>query len=431
MQNTIGPLFRNLVARKNLAVVGGLVVFAAIGTALVLNTRAAIPTTDFEAEAGTLGTTATRTADATASGGSLVKFNAAAPTGENEFTFAVVGDTQQEVIYESKQAKYLVPGTNIYMNQYFNQRMQWLADNKTQRNIKYVFQVGDLQNWDTDNHDQYVRASNGLKILENAGIPWAAANGNHDNMATGAGGGARDSTRTREYFRVTDTWNSFYPTSRFPGVKTLCGEFSQFDSRLMAAVPAGMATTDINHSQYVKNECATKGESTVNAYRTFSAGGLNWIAINYEMWPRQVVQEWMKTVLERYPNHNAILFNHYHIDYGGGLSTGGSYGSAQGSPQAVYDRVIKQYANVKFVFSGHVSQNAYCSTATGVNGNIIRNYLNDRLPGQDTPNYVRLLKINVSARTITSEHVMPNQAEIAKLPANSSSCNESNVTWVR
>jgi hypothetical protein len=349
---------------------------------------------------------------------------------DNEFTFAAIPDTQQEVISPTKEAQYLVPGTDIYMNRYFNQRMQWLADNKTRLNLKYVWQVGDLQNWDTPTHDQYVRASNGLKILDRAGIPYALANGNHDNLATGEGGSARDPARTKEYLRNVDTWNQFYPVSRFPGIKTLCGEFAQFNTRLMAAYPAGMASTDLNHPQTVKDEC-TKSDSTVNAYRTFTAGGLKWIIINYEMWPRQVVQEWMKTVLERHTDHNAVLATHYHIDYGGGLSTGTQYGSPQGSPRTVFDNVVKQYPNIKFVSSGHVSQNAYCSVATGVNGNIIHHYLNDRLEGQAEPNYIRLVKFNVSARTITSEHVMPNPAEASRVPSNPSSCNETNVNWIR
>jgi hypothetical protein len=404
------------------------IVIGAMGLAWLIQGGAATFVSHSEAENGVRTSLATVVSDSAASGGQAVRF--APSSTENEFSFAAIPDTQQEVIYETKLPQFLVTGTNIYMNQYFNQRMQWLADNKARVNLKYVWQVGDLQNWDTDTHDQYVRASNGLKILERAGIPFALANGNHDNLATGVGGSARDPARTKEYFRNVDTWNTFYPVSRFPGMKTLCGEFAQFDSRLMAAFPPGMASTDINHPQYVKNQCA-RSNSSVNAYNTFTAGGLKWVIINYEMWPRQVVQEWMKTVLERHSDHNAILITHYHIDYGGGLSTGTEYGSPQGSPRAVYDRVIKQFSNIKFVSSGHVSQNAYCSSATGTASSLIHNYLNDRLPGQDTPNYFRLIKINVSARTITSEHIMPNPAEAARTPGNPTTCNETNVTWAR
>ncbi len=398
----------------------------------MLAARAAVQTAVYEAESGTLSGVAAKVTDSAASNASAVQFGPGGATAENEFSIAVIGDTQQEVIYGPAIAQYLVPNTTVYMNQYFNQRLQYLVSHKTEYNLKYVIQVGDLQNWDDDMHTQYIRASNGLKIIENAGIPWMAANGNHDNFATGAGGGARDSTQTKEYVRKVDAWNSYYPKSRFPGIQTICDDFPQYNTRLMAAFPAGMATTDVNHPQRVKDECAA-ANSTVNAFRTFDAGGLHWLIMKYEFIPRQVVQEWMKTVLERYPNYNVILDTHYNIDYGGGRSTGTEYGSPQGSPQAVYDNVIKRYANIKFVMSGHVSQNAFCSVSTGVNGNIIHNYLNDRLSGQDEPNYFRLVKFNISAHTITSQHIMPNTAPVqqAKLPGNPAECNETNVTWVR
>jgi hypothetical protein len=409
-----------------------IVPFSLVGLILLAVSQAAVSTASIEPESGTKTGNAVFVAnDTTASSNSYIKFGTGtAVVNENEFTFAAIPDTQQEVIGGTNQSQYLIPNTGIYMNQYFNQRMQWLADNKARLNLKYVWQVGDLQNWDTPTHDQYERASNGLKILDNAGIPYALANGNHDNLATGEGGSARDPAKTKEYLRNVDTWNRYYPVSRFPGIKTLCGEFAQFNTRLMAAYPAGMPSTDLNHPQTVKNEC-TKSDSTVNAYRTFTAGGLKWVVLNYEMWPRQVVQEWVKTVLERYADHNAVLATHYHIDYGGGLSTGTQYGSPQGSPRTVFDNVIKRYPNVKFVSSGHVSQNAYCSVETGINGNIIHHYLNDRLPGQAEPNYIRLVKFNVSARTITSEHVMPNPNEASRVPGNPSACNETNVNWVR
>lgn len=419
---------RNINKRNALIAI---ILFSLVGVIVLSVSRAAIPSSNIEAESGTqVG--ATKEYNASASKQYAIKFNSSAPpVNDNEFTFAAIPDTQQEVIGGTNQAQYLVPDSGgIYMNQYFNQRMKWLADNKARLNLKYVWQVGDLQNWDTPTHDQYVRASNGLKILDNAGIPYALANGNHDNLATGEGGSARDPARTKEYLRNVDTWNQFYPVSRFPGIKTLCGEFAQYNTRFMAAYPAGMLSTDINHPQYVKDEC-TRSDSTVNAYRTFTAGGLKWVMINYEMWPRQVVQEWVKTILERYTDHNAVLATHYHINGSGYLTTATEYGSPQGSPQAVFDNVIKRYPNVKFVSSGHVSQNAFCSVATGVNGNIIHHYLNDRLAGQDTPNYLRLVKFNVSARTITSEHVMPNPAEASRVPSNPASCNESNVNWVR
>ena len=50
--------------------------------------------------------------------------------------------------------------------------------------IRFVAHTGDLVDWDTADHIQYVRASNALKKLDDARIPYALAIGNHDTAAT-------------------------------------------------------------------------------------------------------------------------------------------------------------------------------------------------------------------------------------------------------
>lgn len=391
---------------------------AVIGYAALTATQAATFTWHGEAETGTAGAPAAAYADGAASGGSAVRFKAGTPPGpgpipsETSFTVAAIPDTQVEV---SSAANY----------PRFTNRLQWLADNKNTLNLKYVWQVGDLQDWDDETHSHYERASTGLRLLEQAGIPYALTVGNHDTAAVCYGGSACPGKDIPTEFRNIATWHRYYPPSRFAGIKTMCQEFSTFNDRLMAAGPAG---TGLHTPTYMRTQCQT-ADTTDNAYRTFTAGGLKWLLINYEMWPRQAAQEWMKTVIERHMDHNVILFTHMHLNGGTtNLPTDfGGYGSPQGSPKAVYDNVISQYPNVRITSNGHTGGSG-CAVFDGPKGNRIYSYVNDRLSSSPTPNQLRLLKIDTAANTLTSQVYVPQSGETMGQAAN---CNASGVNWVR
>ena len=129
--------------------------------------------------------------------------------------------------------------------------------------------------------------------------------GNHDTAAVRADGKACQDTSggyratcpgttASTQVRNISAWEKAYPKSRYPGIKTLCDEFNTYRDRLMTkGAPARMSSSSLDHPQWMSNYCTTHN-STDNTYRTFTAGGLNWLAINYEFYPRQVVQEWMK-----------------------------------------------------------------------------------------------------------------------------------------
>ncbi|MFO0920464.1 MAG: metallophosphoesterase [Candidatus Saccharimonadales bacterium] len=362
-----------------IAVIGGIV--------MLVSTKAATPSAKIEPESGTINSPAQKITDSSASGGSAVQFGA--NTTENQtFTLASIPDTQAEV-----------QSTGAYPR--FLNRIQWIIDNKDKVNIKYIWQVGDLQDWDDATHSHYERASAGLKKLEQAGVPYALTVGNHDTAAVCYPGSACPGINPSVAFRNIPTWDQYYPPSRFPGIHTMCSEFDTFNTRLMSAGPSG---SDHNTPGYIKNQCKTK-DTTANAYRTFSAGGYKWVLINFEMWPRQAVQEWMKTILERYPDHNAIFFTHTFLHDDGTISGGfGGYGSPQGTPIAVYNNVLSKYANVRFVFSGH-NGSSTCGEFTGVKGNKIYAYLNNRL--SSNTNHMRLMKFDVAKKTVNFQEFVP------------------------
>lgn len=293
------------------------------------------------------------------------------------FTIAVLPDTQQD----------LWNATHITNN--FNGRLSWLVDNQDNLNLKYMVQVGDLQ--DTDNlifssdtsvnpryisgwpidHYQYYHASEGLEILENAGIPYQLCVGNHDTGAVCGGPAcpvvAGQTQSTPIEVRNTSTWNTYYPQSRFP---------------------------DMTFYETGKTD---------NSYRTFTAGGLKWLVLSLELWPRTDVINWAKTVAASHLDHNIILLTHSYINGSAGIEqTNGGYGA--NSPQYMYDNLVKVYPNFRFVFCGHVDNSAY-HVDTGTNGNKIHSLLN--CYHDSTNNWIRLLRFDIVQNRVTSKVYSP------------------------
>ena len=90
-----------------------------------------------------------------------------------------------------------------------------------------------------------------------------------------------------------------------------------------------------------------------------------------------------------------IVVTHDYLNAGGGLEQSAPYGNT--TPQQLYDQLIKQYANVKMVFSGHVGQ-SYRRIDTGVNGNKIYSYLGAFHSGSTNP--VRLVSVDTATGTV-------------------------------
>lgn len=268
------------------------------------------------------------------------------PAGDTTFSFAAMPDTQQEVL-NSKDARFL-------------NRTQWLAKQKDVLDLRFVTHSGDVHNWDNPTHDQYEISSTAMKALETADIPYTLAIGNHDTMATGPGGGARDPKLTRAYQRDTDTFNAYYDASRY-GVVSGAFEKGKVD----------------------------------NVYALHQAGGLKWMVLVLELWPRQEVVDWAKQAVVAHPDHNVILVTHEFVNGGGGLQQSGRYGDL--SAQAVFDQLVSKYPNIKMVLSGHTGY-AGNYVLTGAGGNKVYSFLSTIHSGVTNP--VRLFTVDTQAGTI-------------------------------
>ena len=274
---------------------------------------------------------------------------------DTKFTIAVMPDTQKEVHPDR--------GKNLFLH-----RAQWLADNEDALDLRYITHTGDVVDWDTPDHDEYEMAAEGVAVLEAAGIPFSFAIGNHDAMATDVGGSAVDGANTQADLRRTDTFNAYF------GV------------------------------DHVENLRGTFEEGKVdNAYSTFAAGGVDWLVMNLELWPRNKVVEWAAEVLDAHPYHNAIIVTHSFLNADGTIGQdNGGYGNT--SPQYLFDRLVSRAPNVRFVLSGHTGTWAH-SEQVGVAGNpvhIIQTAYHD-----ETSNPTRLIEIDTAADSFTTSVYSP------------------------
>ena len=293
---------------------------------------------------------------------------------QEKFTLAVIPDSQQEILKADDDR---LPN-----------RMQWLVAQRQALNLAMVLHVGDLMNWDTPDHIQYERASKAFTLLDDAGIPYAIAVGNHDTAATKEGGSAAPGhTNTNQ--RNATTFNTYFPATRLKVVGRTWQE-----------------------------------NKVENAWRTFRAGGLDWLVLNLELWARAEPIEWAKKVIDDHPHHNVIVLTHAFLTGRGDIqANNGGYGDK--SPQYIFDNLIKPCANVRLVFSGHVGTHRH-RTDKGDHGNTIHSFLQCYHDGVTNP--VRLFEIDPKMKTMTTRVYCPS---IDKTKEDGSTLTVEDIEWVQ
>lgn len=282
----------------------------------------------------------------------LCFFIAQAALGQ-KFVIAILPDTQCEVNYNPAM---------------FTCQMKWIAEKKDSLNIPIVLHVGDLV--DFNSIDQYNRASEGFKILDNAHIPYAITLGNHDTGAVGEHSGSAAPGNVNANLRNTDRFNTYFPVKRFTEQK----------------------------GRFEKNK-------SDNAFYTFKAGGLNWMVLTLEFCSRHAPVEWAGKVISKHPKHNVIVLTHYHLNAKGivGQDNAG-YGDL--SPQRVYDQLIKLSANVRIVLSGHTGSSVHRDDI-GLKGNHIYQILQDYQGEDNGGGFIRLLEIDPDSKTMSAKMYSP------------------------
>jgi 3',5'-cyclic AMP phosphodiesterase CpdA len=218
----------------------------------------------------------------------------AAEPVDTKFSIAILPDTQNEVRPTEPR--------NLSDTRFRN-RTQWLVDNADTLDLRFVAHSGDVVNWGERDAYQYTVAVDAVAPLAQAGIPFAFTPGNHDTRAVCAGG---------------------------------------------SACPGESASANVRLLPLFSEQFAVSGRYEAgkldNYYTMFDAGGVDWLLLSLELWPRTQVINWAKTVVQTHPSHNVIVVTHMYIDGNGNIATdNGGYGA--NSPRYLFDNLISQYAN--------------------------------------------------------------------------------------
>ena len=202
-------------------------------------------------------------------------------------------------------------------------------------------------------------------MLEDAGIPWVGAVGNHDGQAVTVGGSARPGVDVHAALRETWVYNQYFGASHF-------------------ALRAGTA------------------EGTEDAsYHLFSAEGTQWMVLALELWPRQDKLDWAKQIVAAHPERNVIIVTHDYLDGSGNVVTrNGGYGDV--APTVIRDQLVKPYANVKMVFSGH--EGFHASRVDDYPGHHVVALQENYDEARHSDVFTRMVRIDVNAGTITHSY---------------------------
>jgi len=184
------------------------------------------------------------------------------------------------------------PYYTAYNNGVFEAQTQFLANQKSALNLKYVLHEGDVTQSNTA--ARWIIASNAMQTLDNAGIPYSLAVGNHD---------LDGNVLTRDTLIST-----YFPTTRLDNQPTYGG--------VVSGGPYGDEST-----------------ITSNSYSLFSAGSIDWLVISMEYGPRDGVVDWADALMKQYPNRRTIIVTHAYLYPDGTRVDWATYGASQdGNP---------------------------------------------------------------------------------------------------
>ncbi|MFA5888724.1 MAG: metallophosphoesterase [Candidatus Paceibacterota bacterium] len=213
------------------------------------------------------------------------------------FTFVVIPDTQGYTAYDSVNYKGFTNITN------------WIVKNFSGLKIKAAAQVGDLISESYQAY-QWVNASNAMKILDDAKVPYGILAGNHDFSTTTP--------------QTTDVFARYFPVSRYNKNFWWGG------------------SSDSNNS---------------NSYILFSGGGENYVLISmrYTTPSNRVADAtWANSIIKKYPSSKIILSTHAYLNYQGLRQY---QDQTNGGPITSYENlwtdIVYPNSNVFMVISGH------------------------------------------------------------------------------
>jgi hypothetical protein len=257
----------------------------------------------------------------------------------------------------------LLPDTQYYSEsqpQIFQQQTQWIVNNRATWNVQAVIGEGDIVNT-PGNAYEWVNADAAIKILDQAGIPYTLAIGNHDY----------DGVLPQN--RGTTAFNATFGVARYAGKPWYLGHY---------------------------------GTTNENFYTTFTVNGQQYIVLALEYYPRTPILAWADGILSANPNAQFIVVTHS-FEYTDGsrgdtCDTQDMRNTTGQNAETVWETTLKNHANVVAVVSGHlIGNNTAHRTDVAVNGNLVHQiFTNFQNLANGGNGWLRILKFRPSLNTI-------------------------------
>jgi hypothetical protein len=275
----------------------------------------------------------------------------------------------------------VLPDTQVYCQRfpqhYYNQT-EWIAENRDRYNIKHVLHLGDITNRNTQ--DQWKVAAKAMSTLDGK-VPYAMVPGNHDY-------GENGTAKSRETY-----FNEFFPFDKYSQQSTFGG--AREDGRL---------------------------EST---YHTFRAGDQDYLIVGLEWGPRDKAVEWANQIVERHPNHAAILITHAYMYYDetrydfkkyGKNQTWNphTYGTARlgggtNDGEELWTKLVSKHPNFIMTFNGHVLKDglARLSSKNMADKNVEQMLVNYQMKEEGGQGFMRLIEFRPDRKTVQVKAYSP------------------------
>jgi hypothetical protein len=238
-----------------------------------------------------------------------------------------------------------LPDTQHYSESYpqiFENQTKWIVQNENILNIVFVTHLGDIVNTSSQEY-QWQNADNAMSILDGQ-VPYGILPGNHD-------GGAN--------------YEKYFPASRYENYSYWGGSYD----------PKSAASSSPN----------------MNNYQLFSAGGIDFIALNLGYGPTDDVVSWADNVLSEYSDRRAIVSTHSYLDTDGSLTGDGG--------TKIYNKVVVPNNNVFLVLCGHM--HAEAKRTDNLDNRIVYQLLSDyQSVAMGGSGYLRIMKFVPSENKI-------------------------------
>jgi hypothetical protein len=278
---------------------------------------------------------------------------AGAQTADGDFSIVVLPDTQNY---------------SQYYPQIFAAQTQWIAAQRDALNIQLVIGVGDIVN-DGSSDAQWQNADAAVQTLDQAGVPYVMAIGNHDY----------DGQRPQD--RAATKFNQYFGPQRYANYPWYHGENNY---------PAG---------------------SNENFFATFKIRKKDYLVLALEFVPRDSALDWARQVIAANADKEIILVTHSNM-YGDNTRVDQCDTNdlnRDNDGEETWTKFASQYPNISMVLSGHITSPPTGKRVdVGSNGNLVSQLLSNFQQGNNGGNgYLRVLTFHPALNSIDVQTYSP------------------------